>query len=91
MRRRVVLGSALLVRPEAVADAEVAITNLKTIRRKAAREVECVVIRAALDRVGWNRRKAARLLQVSYTTLLNKIRDYELARLPSGDAELFLG
>ena len=39
MRRRVVLGSALLVRPEAVADAEVAITNLKTIRREAAREV----------------------------------------------------
>ena len=30
--------------------------------REATRDVECVVIRATLDRVNWNRTKAARLL-----------------------------
>ena len=65
-------------------------TGLKTIAREAAREVESVMIRAALDRVQWNRRKAARLLQISYRTLLNKIGGYGLARLPAGDAELFV-
>jgi DNA-binding NtrC family response regulator len=33
-----------------------------------------------LDRVGWNRVRAARLLQISYRTLLYKIADCGLAK-----------
>jgi two-component system response regulator AtoC len=58
--------------------------------REATRDVECVVIRATLERVKWNRRKAARLLQMSYRTLLNKIGEYGLAGLTSGSAEPFV-
>ena len=65
-------------------------TSLKAIAREAARDAEVVLIRAALDRVKWNRTKAARLLQISYRTLLYKIGGYGLARLPSGDTELFV-
>ena len=64
--------------------------DLKAIARNAAREAETVVIRAALERVRWNRRKAARQLQVSYRTLLNKIGWYGLARQAAGDAELYV-
>ena len=63
-------------------------TSLKTIAREAAREAEVVVIRDALDRVKWNRVKAAQLLKISYRTLLYKIGGYGLARLPSEDTEL---
>jgi DNA-binding NtrC family response regulator len=58
--------------------------------REATHDVECVVIRATLERVNWNRRKAARLLQMSYRTLLDKIGAYGLAGLPSGNAEPFV-
>ncbi len=48
------------------------------------------MIRDALDRVKWNRTKAARLLKISYRTLLYKIGGYGLTRLPSEDTELFV-
>lgn len=64
--------------------------DLKAIARDAAREAESAVIRATLEQVRWNRTKAARLLQVSYRTLLNKIGWYGLARQPSDDVELFV-
>jgi transcriptional regulator with GAF, ATPase, and Fis domain len=92
VKRMVVVGSALPAVPEVVADVSVPPTRptgLKTIAREAARDVECIVIRAALDRVNWNRTKAAPLLQISYRTLLNKIGEYGLAK-PSGDAERFV-
>jgi transcriptional regulator with GAF, ATPase, and Fis domain len=104
VRRMVVLGSAP-ARPEPVMDAEAGLTvparasfsspptgpmSLKTIAREAAREAEVAVIMAALDRVKWNRTKAARLLRVSYRTLLYKIGGYGLARLPAGDTERFV-
>jgi two-component system response regulator AtoC len=58
--------------------------------REATRDVECVVIRTTLDRVNWNRAKAARLLQINYRTLLNRIGEYGLAGLPSGNAAPFV-
>src|SRR5215471_15789214 len=47
--------------------------SLKDIARQAAREAERVAIKEVLDRVHWNRAKAARLLQISYKALLYKI------------------
>jgi two-component system response regulator AtoC len=47
--------------------------SLKDIARQAARDAERVAIKDMLDRVHWNRAKAARLLQISYKALLYKI------------------
>jgi len=50
-----------------------AMISLKDIARQAARDAERVAIKEVLDRVHWNRAKAARLLQISYKALLYKI------------------
>jgi two-component system response regulator AtoC len=60
--------------------------GLKVIARRAARDAERVVIAETLERVHWNRAKAARLLQISYKALLYKIVDCGLAS-PADDAE----
>ena len=48
---------------------------LKEVARRAARVAEREAILRALKRTGWNKRKAAKRLQVSYKALLYKIRD----------------
>ena len=48
---------------------------MKEIHKEAVRRAETEGIRKAMDLAGWNRRKAAPLLGVSYKSLLNKIRD----------------
>ncbi len=48
--------------------------DLQALARAAAMQVEREAIRAALSRFHWNRRKAADYLNVSYKTLLNKIK-----------------
>lgn len=52
--------------------------NLKEIGKEAAHKAECDTIQRALLRTRWNRKEAAHLLQVSYKTLLYKIREYGL-------------
>ena len=47
--------------------------SLEDIARQAARDAERVAMKEVLDRVHWNRAKAARLLQISYKALLYKI------------------
>ena len=47
--------------------------GLKEVARQAAIEAECRALREVLDRVRWNRTEAARILKVSYKTLLNKL------------------
>jgi transcriptional regulator with PAS, ATPase and Fis domain len=49
--------------------------GLREIGRRGAREAECEALRAVLDRVSWNRAEAARILKVSYKTLLTKITE----------------
>jgi two-component system response regulator AtoC len=49
--------------------------DLKAIARQAARDAERLVIADTLERVHWNRAKAARILQISYKALLYKIVD----------------
>ena len=52
--------------------------GLKEISRKAARDAERQALLAVLQRVHWHRADAARILKVSYKTLLNRIRDLKL-------------
>ena len=49
--------------------------SLKQIARKAAMQAERRMIAAVLQQTNWNRRKAAKLLDISYKTLLYKIRE----------------
>jgi two-component system response regulator AtoC len=54
--------------------------NLKDIARKASTVAERRMIAAVLAQTNWNRRKAAKILEVSYKTLLYKIRECGLER-----------
>jgi two-component system, NtrC family, response regulator AtoC len=49
--------------------------GLKEVGRRAAAEAERKVLLEVLERVRWNRSEAARVLKVSYKTLLNKITE----------------
>ncbi len=49
--------------------------QLAAVARAAAMEAERAAIQDALARFRWNRRKAAAFLNVSYKTLLNKMRE----------------
>jgi two-component system, NtrC family, response regulator AtoC len=66
--------------------------TLKEIARQAAIDAQRDAIRDVLERVHWNRAEAARLLGISYKTLLYKIDQCGLARkrtnrpLSDGDA-----
>jgi len=52
--------------------------SLEKIRRTYVSEAERKVILKALEETDWNKTKAARLLRVSYKTLLNRIRKYKV-------------
>jgi DNA-binding NtrC family response regulator len=45
-----------------------------TIGKRASLEAEAVVIRRALEETRWNRKEAARRLQMSYKTFLNRLK-----------------
>jgi two-component system response regulator AtoC len=49
--------------------------NLQALARTAAMRAEREAIDQALARFRWNRRKAAAYLNVSYKTLLNKMKE----------------
>ncbi len=53
--------------------------SLREIARRAAREAERRAIEEVLNQVHWNRTEAARVLRVSYKTLLTKIAECGLA------------
>jgi DNA-binding NtrC family response regulator len=52
--------------------------DLKAVARQAAREAEKRAILEVLGDVRWNRAEAARILRVSYKTLLTKITQFGL-------------
>lgn len=52
--------------------------SLKSLIQSVKCEAERNAIRAALEKTGWNRKAAARLLKVSYRTLLYKIDQYQM-------------
>jgi two-component system, NtrC family, response regulator AtoC len=52
--------------------------SLKKIKKKASDRVEKEVIAFVLDKVGWNRSRAAKILKVSYKTLLYKMNEFKI-------------
>ncbi len=54
--------------------------GLKEPAREAAEDAERRVLKMVLDQVCWRRVEAAQLLRISYKTLLEKIKYYELDR-----------
>jgi len=60
--------------------------SLKKIKKKAMDRVEKEVIAYVLEKTGWNRSKATKILKISYKTLLYKIKDLEIEP-PEGSAE----
>lgn len=59
-------------------------TPLKVAARAASRQTERELILRALERTKWNRKRAARELQISYKSLLYKLKQIEN---PNGDNE----
>ena len=57
--------------------------NLQELARTAAMGAEKEAIQLALERFRWNRRKTAEYLQVSYKTLLNKMKECGISESPS--------
>ena len=66
-------GHVVALRP-----APVVTEGLREIARRGAREAERHALAEVLERVGWNRAEASRVLKVSYKTLLTKISEYGL-------------
>lgn len=54
-------------------------SSLKLLVRNAKGETERSAIASALEQTHWNRKAAARLLNISYRALLYKIQEYNLA------------
>jgi two-component system response regulator AtoC len=52
--------------------------SLKDICKKFVVKTERKLMEKALETTNWNRKKAAMLLNISYKSLLNKIKDYKL-------------
>jgi DNA-binding NtrC family response regulator len=60
--------------------------SLKKIKKKAMDRVEKEVIAYVLEKTGWNRSKATKILKISYKTLLYKIKDLGIEP-PEGSEE----
>ena len=69
--------------PEAVRSNLMTPKSLKSLVRGVRFETEKSAIAAALGKTGWNRKAAARLLGVSYRTMLYKIGQYQMTATES--------
>jgi len=58
---------------------QAATSGLKSLVQSVKGEAERNAIANALERAGWNRKAAARLLKISYRTLLYKIEHYHMS------------
>ena len=63
--------------------------SLRSLVRNVRLEAERNAIAQALRETGWNRKAAARLLKVSYRTLLYKIEHYQMRPPEVSDSALF--
>jgi two-component system response regulator AtoC len=52
--------------------------SLKHVCRTYTDRIEKKLIKRTLERTKWNRREAARMLDISYKSILNKIKQYKL-------------
>ena len=60
--------------------------SLKSLIQSVKSETEKNAIAAALEKTRWNRKAAARLLKVSYRTMLYKIEEYDISPTQSSDS-----
>ena len=66
------------------------VNSLKSLVQSVRFEAERSAISTALEKTGWNRKAAARLLKVSYRTLLYKIEQYHMSS-PEAPPSAFSG
>ncbi|MEA3230991.1 MAG: sigma 54-interacting transcriptional regulator, partial [Thermodesulfobacteriota bacterium] len=52
--------------------------SLKEISKKFASRIETEILKLVLEKTNWNRKQAAETLMISYKSLLNKIKAYNL-------------
>ncbi len=71
-------AAAAKAKPEALKSESLKSESLKSMIQAVKWEAERNAIAAALKRTGWNRKAAARLLKVSYRTMLYKIEQYKM-------------
>jgi two-component system response regulator AtoC len=76
------LFSSPMPGPRSLAAAEPGARSLKVAARAASREAERELILKALERTRWNRKRAAQELQISYKSLL-----YKLKQIGTADSE----
>src|SRR2546427_51680 len=69
--------------PFALRSRSLSTEGLREIARYGAQEAERKALADVLERVQWNRAEAARILKVSYKTVLNKITECQLKPPPS--------
>lgn len=75
-----VLGKAELPKPSEIKEYLAAIKNmsLKDICDEFVSRTERRLMKKALETTNWNRRKAAQLLNISYKSMLNKMKAYDI-------------
>jgi DNA-binding NtrC family response regulator len=78
MQKSVWTGDAAEADENAIDSRELRPESLKSMIQNIKSEAEKNAIGAALKTTGWNRKAAARLLRVSYRTLLYKIEQYQM-------------
>ncbi len=66
-------------------------SGLRSLVQSVKGEAERNAIAVALDQTRWNRKAAARLLKVSYRTLLYKIQQYHMSPPPTYSSTSFAG
>ena len=54
------------------------VPSLKEVKKRAVQEAEAQLIESVLRKTDWNRKEAAKILQISYKALLYKIKEYGL-------------
>jgi transcriptional regulator with PAS, ATPase and Fis domain len=75
-----VLSANAVLDPRELSD--LANVSLKKVRKRAIDQVEREVIAYVLDKTGWNRSKATKILKISYKTLLYKIKELGIQAPP---------
>lgn len=75
------MKGASLRRVSAVSSSKMGVYDLKALAKQAAEAAEREHIKNTLTYTNWNRKAAAKLLQISYKALLYKIEKYGLDRL----------
>jgi two-component system response regulator AtoC len=86
IRRAVLFSNENILRPQHIniliknttEEEELELLSLKELTSKTIRNTEKEAIKKALDISKWNKSKAARILQISYMSLLTKIKEYDI-------------